>query len=219
MLETRRPPEEIFRIGRKPDPWCPPDWSRASSDGTFGNRFDDPEGYYRVLYAASQKTSCFVETFARFRCEPDMTLLAELKEIAGEDDFFPLGEVPREWCDARILGTASANGEYADIYASGWITLLRTKLADECVRLGLGDLDAGILHRGAPRRITQLASRQAYNRGHPGIYYRSRYGHDLENWAIFEPFQILPSNSQAIASNDPALLEALKILPAKLSER
>ncbi|HEV2396254.1 MAG TPA: hypothetical protein VGS27_04900, partial [Candidatus Sulfotelmatobacter sp.] len=47
------------------------DWSRANSDGTFGNRFDDPEGYYRVLYAASQKLSCFLETLARFR--PDLS--------------------------------------------------------------------------------------------------------------------------------------------------
>ena len=56
MLEGKTPPETIYRIGRKPDPWQPPDWSRANPDGTFGNRFDDPEGYYRVLYAASRPT-------------------------------------------------------------------------------------------------------------------------------------------------------------------
>jgi hypothetical protein len=84
----------LFRLGRAPDPWQPPDWSNATSDGTFGNRFDDPKGYYRVLYAASQELSCFVETLARFR--PDPMLLAELEEIDGENDFFPLGEVPTE---------------------------------------------------------------------------------------------------------------------------
>jgi hypothetical protein len=91
MPESRKGPNEIFRIGRKPDPWQAPDWSRANSDGTFGNRFDDPAGYYRVLYAASQLVSCFVETLARFR--PDLTLRAELTEIQGEDDFVPVGEV------------------------------------------------------------------------------------------------------------------------------
>jgi len=67
VLETRNPPVQIFRVARKSDPWQPPDWSRSNPDGTFGNRFDDPEGYYRVLYASSQKLSCFIETLARFR--------------------------------------------------------------------------------------------------------------------------------------------------------
>jgi hypothetical protein len=44
-LETTTPPQLIHRIGRQPDAWQAPDWSRASSDGTFGNRFDDPESY------------------------------------------------------------------------------------------------------------------------------------------------------------------------------
>ena len=66
-LEERRPTEPIYRLGRRPDAWQPPEWFLAHSDGTFGNRFDDPEGYYRVLYASSQRLACFVETLARFR--------------------------------------------------------------------------------------------------------------------------------------------------------
>ena len=92
MPDTKTPTAPIFRLGRPPDPWEPPDWSRAHSDGTFGNRFDDPTGYYRVLYASSQRLSCFIETLARFR--PDLSLLAELDGIAGEDDYVPLGHVP-----------------------------------------------------------------------------------------------------------------------------
>jgi len=129
-----------------------------------------------------------------------------------------LGEVPREWADQRLLGTASADGNYADIYASQWIAFLRRKLADECLRLGLRDLDASVLQRDAPRRITQLASLQVYEIGLPGIYYRSRYGHDLENWALFEPFEITPINSEAIAIDDPVLLQALQILGLKLGD-
>jgi RES domain-containing protein len=217
MLESRKAPNEIFRIGRKPDPWQPPDWSRANSDGTFGNRFDDPAGYYRVLYAASRSVSCFVETLARFR--PDLTLRAELSEIQGEDDFVPLGEVPLEWCDQRLIGTAAADGDYADIYSSLWIAYLRPKLADECLRLGLQDLDAAVLQNAAPRRISQLASRQAYEVGCPGIYYRSRYGHDLENWAIFEPFPIHPRGSKEIRESDESLQKALEILGLKLRRK
>jgi RES domain len=67
-------------VGRKPDPWLPPDWAYAK-DGTFGNRFDDPEGIYRVLYASTQPLACYLETLARFR--PDLTLLVELQSIEG----------------------------------------------------------------------------------------------------------------------------------------
>jgi hypothetical protein len=71
MPETKTPTAPIFRLGRRPDPWEQPDWSRAHSDGTFGKQFDDPTGYYRVLYASSQRLSCFIETLARFR--PDLS--------------------------------------------------------------------------------------------------------------------------------------------------
>jgi hypothetical protein len=197
VLETKKPPEAIFRIARKPDPWQAPDWSRANPDGTFGNRFDDPEGYYRVLYAASQKLSCFLETLARYRS--DLSLLAELHEIEGEDDFFPLGVVPGEWRDGRLLGTAAVEGNYADIFAAEWIALLRHRLAGECLRLGLSDLDASVLQSHALRRLTQFASLEVRQRGYAGIYYRSRYGYDSENWALFEPFQIKRTTAQAIA--------------------
>ncbi len=213
-LDTRKPPNEIFRIGRNPDPWQPPDWSRAQPDGTFGNRFDDPLGYYRVLYASAQRLSCFIETLARFRA--DLALLSELAEIEGEDDFVPAGVMPPEWCEQRMIGVAEAHGDYAEISASSWIAYLRMKLADECLRLGLQDLDASVI-QASPRRITQLASRQVYECGCAGIFYLSRYGHDLENWAIFEPFPIRPTEIQPIRTDDPDFLQAVEILGLKLN--
>ena len=209
-LETKIPPQPIYRIGRQPDAWQAPDWSRASPDGTFGNRFDDPESYYRVLYASSQEVSCFIETLSRFR--PDLTLLTELQAIEGEDDFLPVGEVPPDWCENRMMGTASAEGNYAEICGGEWITHLRRKLASECLRLGVTDLDGSVLQSGSPRRITQLASRVVHELGFSGIYYRSRYAHDLENWALFEPFRICDTESRTIAKNEPALREAVRIL-------
>lgn len=53
--------------------------------------------------------------------------------------------------------------------------------------------------------------------GCAGIYYLSRYGHDLENWAIFEPFPIRPGESRAISPDDENFLKALDILGLKLS--
>jgi RES domain len=216
VLESKQPPDPIFRVARRPDPWQPPDWSRAQPDGTFGNRFDDPEGCYRVLYAASQKLSCFLETLARFRA--DLTLLAEFNEISGADDFFPLRKVPPEWCETRLLGTATATGQYADVCASVWVAALRRALAAECLELGVNDLDAAALQRDSPRRLTQLVSLEVYRRDYAGVYYRSRYGHELENWALFEPFSIVPGTSHEILRSDPDLIEALRILGIELSE-
>jgi hypothetical protein len=51
-----------------------------------GNRFDDPMGVYRVLYASSQRLGCFIETLARLR--KDVSFVADLALIwNGEDDF------------------------------------------------------------------------------------------------------------------------------------
>ena len=98
----------IYRLGRLPDPWAVPDWASAGADGTFGNRFDDPDATYPVLYASSQRLGCFLETLARSRIDP--RLAAELAAIEGEDDYFPLSEVPVEWLQRRILGVATTGG-------------------------------------------------------------------------------------------------------------
>ncbi|MHB1698562.1 MAG: RES domain-containing protein [Acidobacteriaceae bacterium] len=156
-LEARQPSGPVYRLGRRPNAWQAPEWFLAHADGTFGNRFDDPEGYYRVLYASSQRVTCFVETLARFR--PDLSLLAELNAIDGEDDFVPLGTVPRSWLDVRTMGVAEIEGIYADIYAAGWVSHLRRSLAAEALRLGLKDIDLSTLEMAEPRTLTQLASR------------------------------------------------------------
>jgi RES domain len=214
-LEIKSPTQAIHRVARYPDAWQLPDWSRAK-DGTFGNRFDDPESEYRVLYASSHEVSCFVETLARFR--PDLTLLEELKKIEGDDDFLPLGEVPLSWYSNRVIGTASADGNYADIYAAEWIALLRRKLVSDCLRLGIRDLDASELQNSSPRTLTQLVSRVVYDMGLAGVYYRSRYGHNLENWALFEPGRIHRMKSSRFDHQHPALIEAMRILGLKFAE-
>ena len=65
-LASVEPDGPLHRLGRMPDPWAWPDWSYAGPDGTFGNRYDDPEASYRVLYASSQRIGAFLETLARF---------------------------------------------------------------------------------------------------------------------------------------------------------
>ncbi|MGB9415548.1 MAG: RES domain-containing protein [Acidobacteriaceae bacterium] len=217
QLELRIPREPIHRIGRWPDPWQPPDWAHAHLDGTFGNRFDDPQAYYRVIYTSSQRLGCFLETLARFR--PDLTLLADLAEIEGEDDFTPLATVPASWLIARLIGTAQTDGEYADVYAPGWIALLRRELASTAVALGLSEIDAATLQAGRPRQLTQEASLVVFRRGLDGIFYRSRYGHSVENWAIFEPFPLRNTSAKAIVADDPDLQSALRLHGLTMTER
>jgi hypothetical protein len=208
-LESRRPAGTVYRLARRPNAWQPPEWSFAHADGTFGNRFDDPDGYYRVLYASSQRLACFVETLARFR--PDLSLLAELEEIDGNNDFSPLGVLPRQWIGERVMGDAELSGIYADIYAVSWVGHLRFSLASEALRLGVQDIDLSILERFEPRRLTQLASREIYALNFAGVFYHSRYGHSFENWAIFEPFPLEHEKSLNIEGDDPYLLEALRL--------
>ena len=74
-----------------------------------------------------------------------------------------------------------------------------------------------------PRRLTQQAGRVAFELGYAGVYYDSRYGHSIENWAILDwavskRFPINQPNSRRVADDDPDLLEALRILRLILGE-
>ena len=184
-LESKRPSGPLFRVGRDRDAWAVPDWAYAKEDGTFGNRFDDPMGVYRVLYASSQRLGCFVETLARFRV--DVSFVADLALMEnGEDDFSAFGTVRRAWIKGRCIGTANVEGEYADIYALEWVSHLRTALAEVAVKLGMKDFDLSSLEPAKPRILTQQAGRIAFELGYAGVFYHSRYSHSIENWAIFE---------------------------------
>jgi hypothetical protein len=200
----------VHRIGRRPDPWQYPDWSRANQDLTFGNRFDDPNGEYRVLYASSLPLGCYLETLARYR--PDLALYAELREIAGDDDFVPAGIVPREWFSNRMIGSANAQGRFADVGASEWLSKLRRILAPLLIQHDIPDLDASVLQRSGPRVLTQSVSDLVYKEGFNGIRYLSKYGHDIENWALFEPADLTSRLEASIPPDDPDLLEAFRLL-------
>lgn len=89
----------MFRVARAVDPWAWPDW-RRSYRGTFGNRWDDPDGMYRVLYANSTRFGAMVETLARFR--PDLEVVAGRREIDDSE-----AVTPGDW---RLLSGSRAAG-------------------------------------------------------------------------------------------------------------
>lgn len=198
-------PPAVFRLGRGPDPWAWPDWRYADADGTFGNRFDDPQGLYRVLYASTQRLATFVECLAYFR--PDPAIIAEYADIAGsKDDEEPpgAGHVPSAWIDARCVGTAVLTGDYVDVGHHETLAELRTALAPRLVHHGLRELDASTIRLTVPRAFTQEISRYVFDetvdgtRRWNGVAYRSKHGDDLENWAVFEPASPAPTDVETL---------------------
>lgn len=221
----------VYRVGRGLDAFAPPDWGYALSDGTFGNRFDDPsserglleEERYRVIYCATERAGAFGETIARFR--PSLELLADLEEIEDEEALDPDlegGVVPEEWRLSRCVGFARLAPDllFADLPAPGTMRVLREELAETVERLGLEDLDLSAV-TGPHRRLTQEASRYVYDltddSGRPlfaGIRYLSRLNPSWELWAIFhDRMRHDPSKvAEPIRTDDPGLVAASTLL-------
>lgn len=230
-LRTIKPAGPLYRIARPPDPWQWPDWSNLGTDGTFGNRWDDPQGVFRVVYASSSRLGAYMEVLARFR--PDPSILVALAAIEGEEE--PRGRLPgeldEEWLANRCLGTAQCESDFVDLGHSVTLARLREALASRVVHHGLADLDAAAIRLSAPRRFTQEISRWVYDRARGsrtasivGLAYRSRLGDEFQNWAIFEsadgmlPFSKSPEVSP-IDRNDPELRAALDRLGVRLVRR
>lgn len=203
--------EPIFRVAYKPDPWCPPDWSFAGQDRKLLNRFDDSEGYFRVLYAASTRLCCFVETLARYRKAPADP---EFDAIASDPDHIAPGTIPASWLTTRCIGRAMIrSARIADVYHSQSVSYLRSRFEAKLVQAeGAADFDMAVL-MSQRRWLTQEIATLVYTLGYNGIAYKSRHGTDLQNWAIFEPFERLkPVETCDVSPDDPDFQTALKRL-------
>jgi hypothetical protein len=202
---------------------------RASLDRTFGNRFDDPLGDYRVLYAGSGLLGAFVEVLARFR--PDPHVAAELAKISGDaKGARPPGHLDAAWLDVRRIGEAAVAGRFAEIGHSESLAELERALGGRLAHYRLANLDASAIRVTAPRRFTQEISRYVYEltaarkrRAFDGIAYLSKLGDEFWNWALFEP--IGPSAPRRflseirvskIAPSNAAFREALDLLGIRL---
>lgn len=186
--------EPVWRLGRRPDPWSWPDWAYAGSDGTFGNRFDDPLAVYRVLYASTERLATFVECLAVFRPDPEvLTEYALIQPEADDDEPPAAGVLPVEWFDGPRVGHGRPEGAFVELGHHETLAALRLAMSARVVHHGIGDLDAAAIRVSVPRTFTQEVGRYVYERTvagrrqWDGIVYRSRYGDDLENWAFFEP--------------------------------
>jgi hypothetical protein len=217
-VRATAPPAVVYRLGRLPDPWAWPDWAYADADGTFGNRYDDPRGIYRVLYASTQRVGTFVECLAYFR--PDLEAVAGMQAIAAEEgDEEPpaAGVAPAEWTEGRCVGRAELIGEYADVGHHESLAELRLAFAASAVQLGLNDLNAAAIRLNAPRSFTQAISRHVFDqteggqRRWNGLSYLSKHGDDLRNWAVFEPASPTAVDIDPLNLGDPDLQAALAL--------
>lgn len=203
----------VYRIARGPEsPFSFPDWGRVGTDGTFGNRFDDPSGrdgrshdhHFRPLYCATHLAAAFGETMARFRVDP--TLRAALARInddepldaallgAVDPDYPDHGRLDATWLLRRRIGHAIVPSDlpFADVGHVSTIQYLNDFFADDLRAFGLADLDVSAL-TSRHRPLTQRVARHLYDMTDPagnplvaGIRYISRFGTNWECWAIFE---------------------------------
>lgn len=221
-------PGRVYRVARRPDAFALPSWEHANNDdGTFGGRYDDPQGEYRVLYVSASRVGAFCETLAPMR--PSLDVVAGIEAVAREAQLFDRGRLalPAEWVANRVAGEAVAAGAFADVAHSTTIERLRGELGTIALGMGLDEFDAATIRLSSPRRLTQLVSRLLYEETDEdgsarfaGVAYRSRLGDDLSNLAIFErPESTLPLTDTTSAEFDPGdedLSAALALLGLEL---
>ena len=223
---SRLPSGSVHRLGRAGSVWAWRDWAYAGEDGTFGNRFDDAAGTFRVHYASSQRLGAFLETLARFRPDPHViaATIAESEEDAGYPST-AAGLVSERWIADRAISEATLDGDFVDIGHSATLAYLRVVMASRLLHFDLDDDDAAAIRLHVPRAFTQEISSHLYDlsgedgsRRFEGIAYRSRLGDDLENWAIWEPADSLaPAAEHPIDPDDPDLAQALGLFGLELT--
>lgn len=190
---TRSAPDLLYRVGRRPDVWTWTEWTYAGESGTFGGRWDDPLGTYRVLYTSGSRLGAYLEALGDFR--PDLLVVQGLAEIKENDreapQTIPAGRLPSGWRAARIMGKGLSDGirsPLVDVGSTRTLATLRKSLAAEARRLGVVDVDAASIRESVDRRFTQIVSRFIYEQPmlYAGVYYLSRYGDDVADYAVFE---------------------------------
>jgi len=202
-------PSRLHRVSRTPDPAALPAWEYAGDDRTFGNRWDDPHGRYRVLYTTDTRIGALAETLQDFR--RSLTLLSRLQDVERDDPELAHGDalsgsgsgiVPQRFFDERFAGELtfaadadSPRGRVVDIAQVDAIETLRTRLASFAVALQVEEISlatiVGELPKAIaanPRALTQRISREIYEQPDlfAGIGAPSSLGLPYTNYTVFE---------------------------------
>jgi hypothetical protein len=220
-IQDSQADDDVFRLGHRPDPWRWPEWEWVEAtaplepEATTAGRWDDPHREYRVLYVARERRTVFLETMAHFEADPGIE--AEWALIDGVDDSLAPGQLPREWIERRVLGTAHLSGLFAVATASRSLAWFRRFLGDFARSYGVGYIDAAAIQLSAPRQLTQAISRlirECVTGAAPqfrGVAYPSRHGTELQCWAVFELADTLTRRaSEALTPDDADFQAALQ---------
>ena len=217
--------QEIWRVGRKPDPWKWVDWQWAT-DGRFSGRWDDAQGQFRTLHAATTLLGCLLEVLAHLR--PNRGVGGEVEAVSAvgnDEDQFPTrraGEIDPTWLEVRCAASGTLWGRFCAVTTSTSLASLRTPFLAQALDLGLDDLDAAALKAPTTRPLTQAIATHIHQmQDFDGVRFASRHGDDLEMWAIFErptegrdvpsPPQVTEQTVVRLDRNDPALVKALRM--------
>jgi RES domain-containing protein len=179
---------------------------------------------YRVLYASSRPLGCYLEVLAWYR--PDPKVVADMAEIVDNEPELnqtrQAGQLTLEWVEARKIGEIHpTRGQYADVGHSQSLAALNHDLAAEIVRNGLDEIDGAAIRQKAPRTLTRAISRHVYEHtthdGHlfAGIFYESRHGNELHNYALFENgarWDFEGVSDRALSRDDSDLQQAMTML-------
>lgn len=221
---TAVPPEVVWHVGRRPDPWAWVPWQYAGNQ-----RWDDRMSKFRTVYAASTRFGCFVEVLAHFR--PDPALADEMAAITVDEEdaelhpTFPAGEIDQDWVDKRAVSSAAMDGVFCDVTAAQTIATLRPFMLGLTRGLGLPDFDSATLKLGQPRALTQHVASRVYrlpsgvdDELFAGVRFASRHGDELEMWALFERPHDVPHSRRltiltetAISAYDEELRDAMRL--------
>jgi hypothetical protein len=219
----------VYRVGYKPEPWQWTPWEFADEYGRFTGRWDDPAGVWRTIYVGLSALACYLEVLAAFRADP--VVADELNEISvdeADEVQHPTvrpGEVPRAWCEPRLICSAELSGCFARLGHHETLPTLRQQFLYLARQFGLDDLDGAAIRDGMHRGLTQAISAWVYRLARPdgtpitGIEFVSRHGDELTLWAIYERLASVPSPPEitnpgaprAISEHDPDLSEAMRI--------
>jgi hypothetical protein len=104
------------------------------------------------------------------------------------------------------------------MYCAEWLSYLRRYSEPGLMARRLEatqDFDLALLG-SQDRRLTQQVATVVYQLGYDGIHYQSWHGSNLDNWALFQPFELDLAPSTLIPPDDPNLQSALCLLNLSL---
>jgi hypothetical protein len=180
----------------------------------MSGRYNDPQGRFRVLYAASERRAAFMETLSAFR--PALRDLALVESLLPPGEFdLPrsIGHVPAAYFTKRMAAFRLDHTQrWLDLRSPQTHAIVRVELASELVTAGYsGAFNFGEII-GSDYMITQLVSRRSYDSGYSGIAYPSTHDASLTCWAIFDRASVtLVGTVEPIRQDDPDLVAAIDL--------